>query len=222
MKRPRAILCARWRSASRSSSDPGFRAFEALRASSRCRRLYVLDEHDRIVRQEPGFDKTRSNEIAALFGHAPVATPVSTALRRASRDARRGIWKCRRRRRAPRRSICIRSAAHPASMIELGEGEDPIEYCYPGVRRRSAGGAAHAWIAWRRCCAAAGRDAAGSDRAHSALLRRGHGGKNRGQRGDGGMCVRNDARADSADARGLPTSDSTRTACRRPRISPRL
>src|SRR5271170_6485973 len=41
--------------------------------------LYVLDEHDRIVRQEPGFDKQALNEIAGLFGHAPVASPFDGA-----------------------------------------------------------------------------------------------------------------------------------------------
>src|ERR1035437_2861224 len=38
-----------------------------------------LDEQDRVVRQEPGFDKNALNEIAAMFGHAAVASPYDGA-----------------------------------------------------------------------------------------------------------------------------------------------
>src|SRR5579883_2738951 len=41
--------------------------------------LYVLDPQDRIVRQEPGFDKKALNEIAALLGREPVASPYDGA-----------------------------------------------------------------------------------------------------------------------------------------------
>ncbi len=41
--------------------------------------LYVLDENDRVLRQEPGFDKNALNEIAALLHLSPVATPFDGA-----------------------------------------------------------------------------------------------------------------------------------------------
>src|SRR5271165_7060796 len=37
--------------------------------------LFVVDEQDRVTRVEAGFDKKSLNEIAAMFGHAPVASP---------------------------------------------------------------------------------------------------------------------------------------------------
>src|SRR5260370_39445298 len=48
--------------------DPGFefsKRFQVVTVPT----LFVVDENDRIVRQEPGFDKTALNEIAGMFGH---------------------------------------------------------------------------------------------------------------------------------------------------------
>jgi hypothetical protein len=91
--------------------------------------LYVVDDRDRVVRQEAGFDKNALNEVAALLGHPPIATahdgapafkpgctsrhleihtddPGTAAL---DLYSKRGGW---------------------ASVLDLGDGEDPVEYCY--------------------------------------------------------------------------------------------
>ena len=53
-----------------------------------------------------------------------------TERRRASRGALRGIWKCRPKTRAPTALDLHSKRGDRASMIELGEGEDPVEYCF--------------------------------------------------------------------------------------------
>src|SRR5579864_1081310 len=58
--------------------DPGFEASKRLGVVT-VPTLYVLDQHDRILRQEPGFDKNALNEIAGLLGHEPIATPYDGA-----------------------------------------------------------------------------------------------------------------------------------------------
>src|SRR5271165_6501184 len=91
--------------------------------------LYVLDEQDRIVRQEPGFDKQILNEIAALFGYAPVATPydgapamkpgcMSRHLEAQTEDAAAAALNLH--------ATC----GERASRIDLPDSEDPYEYCF--------------------------------------------------------------------------------------------
>ena len=91
--------------------------------------LYVLDEHDGIVRQEPGFDKNALNEIAELLGHPPVASPYDGAP--ASKPG------CTSRHleihtddpaAAPLDLHSTRG--NPASLIDVVADEDPFEYCY--------------------------------------------------------------------------------------------
>jgi thiol-disulfide isomerase/thioredoxin len=91
--------------------------------------LYVVDDQDRIVRQEPGFDKSALNEIAALFGHPPIASPYDGAppfkpgctsrhLEVQTDDAGAAALDLHSKR------------GDRASVIDLGNAEDPVEYCY--------------------------------------------------------------------------------------------
>jgi len=89
--------------------------------------LYVVDEKDRIVRQEPGFDKNALNEIAAIFGQAPVASPYDGAP--ASKPG------CSSRHLevetgdAGADALDLHSKrGREASVIDLDE--DAVEYCY--------------------------------------------------------------------------------------------
>src|SRR5579871_305473 len=52
--------------------DPEFRVSKRFGVTT-VPTLYVLDEGERVVRQEPGFDKAVLNEIATLLGKEPVA-----------------------------------------------------------------------------------------------------------------------------------------------------
>ena len=75
VKRLRASSCARWKSRFPVERDPGFeisKKFGVVTVPT----LYVLDEQDRVVRAEPGFDKNALNEIAAMLGQMPVASAV--------------------------------------------------------------------------------------------------------------------------------------------------
>ena len=108
--------------------DPGFdlaRRFNVVTVPT----LYVLDEQDRIVRTEPGFDKLALNEIAALFGKLPVASaydgapeskPGCTSRHLEAHTGDAGA--------AALDLYSTRGTA--ASVIDLADGEDPIEYCY--------------------------------------------------------------------------------------------
>jgi thiol-disulfide isomerase/thioredoxin len=58
--------------------DPGYLISKRLSVVT-VPTLYVFDEQDRVVRTEPGFDKGVLNEVAAMLGHAPVATPYDGA-----------------------------------------------------------------------------------------------------------------------------------------------
>lgn len=89
--------------------------------------LYVLDEQDRVVREEPGFDKNALNEIAAMLGQGPVASPYDGApaskpgcssrhLERLTEDAQAEALDLHSKR------------GREASVIELEE--DAVEYCY--------------------------------------------------------------------------------------------
>src|SRR5438132_1514270 len=107
--------------------DPGFELSRRLGAVT-VPTLFVMDD-DTIVRQEPGFDKTALNEIAAMFGHAPLASAhdgappskpgctsrhLETQINDASAD--------------PLNLYSPRGTR--ASTIDLANDEDPYEYCY--------------------------------------------------------------------------------------------
>lgn len=107
--------------------DPGFHVSRRLGVVT-VPTLYVLDEENRVIREEPGFDKDALNEIATLLAHPPVATPYDGAP--ASKPG------CTSRHLEPEtegRSPALnlhapRGAA--ASIIELTEADDPYEYCF--------------------------------------------------------------------------------------------
>jgi hypothetical protein len=91
--------------------------------------LCLLDDQDRVLRQEPGFDKSVLNEFAAMLGRAPVATPYDGAP-----ESKPG---CMSRHLEPETGD---AAAAPlnlhatrgaeASTVELPDSEDPYEYCF--------------------------------------------------------------------------------------------
>jgi thiol-disulfide isomerase/thioredoxin len=106
--------------------DPGFE-FSKKFAVVTVPTLYVVDEQDRIVRQEAGFDKNALNEIAAMLGHAAVASPYDGAP--ASKPG------CSSRHLevqtidAGAEALDLHSKrGREASVIELDE--DAVEYCY--------------------------------------------------------------------------------------------
>src|SRR5258708_7180078 len=91
--------------------------------------LYVVDEHDRTIRQEPGFDKTALNEIAALFGCPPVASPYDGAPQSKPGCTSRHLEV----QTADSEAVALNfrtARGVKASTIELADSEDPYEYCY--------------------------------------------------------------------------------------------
>ncbi len=89
--------------------------------------LYVVDEQDRVVRQEPGFDKNALNEIAAMFGHAAVASPYDGAP--ASKPGCSSRHLEAQTGDASAEALDLHSKrGRDASVIELEE--DAVEYCY--------------------------------------------------------------------------------------------
>ena len=108
--------------------DPDFEISKRLGVTT-VPTLFVLDEQDRIVRQEPGFDKEVLNEIAALLGQAPVATPFDGAP--ASKPgcmSRHLEWQT-----ADASAAALNLHAprvERASRIDLADAEDPYEYCF--------------------------------------------------------------------------------------------
>lgn len=108
--------------------DPGFELSKRLGVVT-VPTLYVLDEHDRIVRQEPGFDKTALNEIAGLLGREPVATPFDGAP--ASKPGCSSRHLEAQTEDATAAALDLHSTrGAPASTLDLAEDEDPHEYCF--------------------------------------------------------------------------------------------
>lgn len=108
--------------------DPGFEASKRLGVVT-VPTLYVLDEHGRILRREPGFDKNALNEIARLLGHAPVATPYDGAPASKPGCSSRHLEAQTEDASAAALNLHAgRGAA--ASTIELAGDEDPYEYCF--------------------------------------------------------------------------------------------
>jgi thiol-disulfide isomerase/thioredoxin len=91
--------------------------------------LYVLDEHDRVLRQESGFDKNSLNEIAALFGCPPVASLYDGAP--ASKPGCSSRHLETHTADAPADTLSFQSTrGAKASTIEVADTEDPYEYCF--------------------------------------------------------------------------------------------
>lgn len=109
-------------------SDPGFEVSKRLGVVT-VPTLYLLDEHNRIVRQEPGFDKRALNEIAGLLGRGPIAMPYDGAP--ASKPG------CTSRHLEVQTEDASAAALNlhgprgaRASSIELAGAADPYEYCF--------------------------------------------------------------------------------------------
>lgn len=108
--------------------DPGFELSKRLDVVT-VPTLYVLDDQETVVRKEPGFDKDALNEIAALFGHAAVATPYDGAPASKPGCTSRHLEVATEDGAAP--ALDLHSArGTAASVIELSGEEDPYEYCY--------------------------------------------------------------------------------------------
>lgn len=90
--------------------------------------LLVVDDQDRILRQEPGFDKTSLNEVAALFGHAPVANPYDGNPHSKPGCASRHLEAATEAAAAPGLNLHAARGAR-ASRIVIGDDEDSYEYC---------------------------------------------------------------------------------------------
>jgi thiol-disulfide isomerase/thioredoxin len=91
--------------------------------------LYILDAQDGILRTEPGFDKNVLNEIAALFGHAPIATPYDGAPASKPGCSSRHLEIHTDDPGAA--ALDVHSTrGHAASITDVGDHEDPFEYCY--------------------------------------------------------------------------------------------
>ena len=91
--------------------------------------LFVMDDQDHVLRQEPGFDKAALNEIAAMFGHAPVASPYDGNPPTKPGCTSRHLETVTEADAAP--ALNLHAARGPAaSRITLDAGEDPEEYCY--------------------------------------------------------------------------------------------
>jgi len=108
--------------------DPGYELSKRLGVVT-VPTLYVLDEQDRIVRQEPGFDKTALNEIAVLLGHAPVATPYDGAPASKPGCTSRHLEADTEGASAAALNLHAMRGA-PASTVDLADSEDPSEYCF--------------------------------------------------------------------------------------------
>ncbi len=108
--------------------DPGYELSKRLGVVT-VPTLYVLDEQERIVRQEPGFDKTALNEIAVLLGHEPVATPFDGAPPSKPGCTSRHLEAQTDDATAVALNLHATRGA-PASSIELADSEDVAEYCF--------------------------------------------------------------------------------------------
>jgi len=107
--------------------DPGFEVSKRLGATT-VPTLFLMDE-DRVVRQEPGFDKTVLNELAALLGHGPIATPYDGAP--ASKPGCMSRHLEVQTNDAPAAALNLHATCGGrACTIDLADTEDPFEYCF--------------------------------------------------------------------------------------------
>jgi hypothetical protein len=89
--------------------------------------LYVLDEQNRVVRQEPGFGKNALNEIAAMFGLPPVATPYDGSPQSKPGCSSRHLETPAEDAGAQALDMYSKRG-RSASVMQVEE--DPFEYCY--------------------------------------------------------------------------------------------
>jgi hypothetical protein len=107
--------------------DPDFEVSKRLGVTT-VPTLFLMDE-DRVVRQEPGFDKTVLNELAALLGHDPIATPYDGAP--ASKPGCMSRHLEVQTNDAPAEALNLHATrGDRASTIDLAETEDPFEHCF--------------------------------------------------------------------------------------------
>ena len=108
--------------------DPGFalsKRFEVTTVPT----LYVVVDNDRVLRMEPGFDKAALNQIAEMFGHGPVATPYDGAPASKPGCSSRHLEAQTEGAAAP--ALDLHSPRGPrASVGQVPDDEDPVEYCY--------------------------------------------------------------------------------------------
>ena len=108
--------------------DPGFAVSKRLGVVT-VPTLYLLDDEERVIREEPGFDKNALNEIATQLGHAPVATPHDGAPASKPGCTSRHLEVATEGAAAPALNLYgARGVA--ASAIDLADDEDPHEYCF--------------------------------------------------------------------------------------------
>lgn len=91
--------------------------------------LYVLDDQDRVIRQDSGFDKQTLNDIAALFGQPPVADPFDGAPTFQPGCSSRHLEPQTVDPVAPALDSHARHGRR-ASIVEIEGDEDVHEYCY--------------------------------------------------------------------------------------------
>src|SRR5579863_4553396 len=91
--------------------------------------LFVVDDQDRVTRTEAGFNKQSLNEIAAMFGHQPVASAYDGNPAHKPGCTSRHLETPSEDKSAPALDA-FSAIGPPASRVELADGEDPYEYCY--------------------------------------------------------------------------------------------
>lgn len=91
--------------------------------------LVVLDDAGEPIRTEPGFDKQAVNEIAALFGCEPVASPYDGLPASKPGCSSRHLETLAEGDSAPALDIHS-SLGAPALEFELPDNEDEVEFCF--------------------------------------------------------------------------------------------
>jgi hypothetical protein len=94
--------------------------------------LFVLDETGRVIRAEPGFDKQALNEIAAIFGCPPIASPYDGMPASKPGCSSRHLEILADGEAAPALDLHP-SLGIPAREIELRD-EDEVEFCFRTFR----------------------------------------------------------------------------------------
>jgi hypothetical protein len=94
--------------------------------------VFLLDEQGHMVKSLVGFDKAGLNELAAGLGHAPIAPADDGAPAWKPGCGSRHLELHREEAASTDNSATplLRRIAQPAERMTLGEGEDPVEFCY--------------------------------------------------------------------------------------------
>jgi hypothetical protein len=91
--------------------------------------LFLFDDEGRIARQEPGFDKTVLNELAGVFGVAPVASLHDGAPAMKPGCSSRHLEPQNADAAAP--ALDVHGLRGPAaSRLSMADSEDPHEFCF--------------------------------------------------------------------------------------------